>query len=517
MKKKYPVICAVLLILPCIAFQGCLKPEAAERAVTRLVGDLDSPDPEVRKHAADQLRERDELGVQKEAAISALRKHLNDEDVYVRWAAGNTLIAIDSGGNRELVLSSLLKEIEDPKAEIREFAALRLGSFESESNPRRATESDFNIEPNNIIVTALLKHLNDGEVTVRYAAAVGLGSIDAPRFRKIIMPILIEILNSRAKFKRDHQIDAIDICWQFGPAMKNAVPALTNLMNEKNQDEDIKQLCKDALKRIGTPDALMAIRPLEQAQETLRLKITAFSCALIAFFVLLFGWSVKLRRKGRKVFHWFIPITIALLAVMTYSSQTGTVDMDFIRAEYVFWLFSSFIGFIPWLTSWFILRRRGSLEAAISSGGESHDADLWLRAGAFMLDGCCMGMPELIFLAHFFMKGGWRYLYDHILILALLIFAVSVIYHAVTAIVWDGGIGKRTAGIRIVSVDGQGINYKQAFVRALARWLSALPLFAGYWPAFSGKAAWHDRLAGTRVVYDEQTTKAANNPPAPTD
>ncbi|MBI4800985.1 MAG: HEAT repeat domain-containing protein [Elusimicrobia bacterium] len=505
MKKKYPVMYAVLLILPCIAFQGCLKP-TAERAVTRFVGDLNSPDSEVRQHAAYQIRELAELGVQKEAAISALRKHLNDEDVYVRWAAGNALITIDSGGNRELVLSNLLKEIEDPKAETREFAALRLGSFESESNPRRATKSEFNNEPNNAIITALLKHINDEEVPVRYAAAVGLGEIDALRFQKIIMPVLIEILNSRAEFKRDHRIAAIDICWQFGPVMKEAVPALTNLMKDK-----YTQLCKDALKSIGTPDALVAIRPLEQAQEALRLKITAFSCAIIACFVLLFIWSIKLRKKGRKIFHWFIPVAVALVAVAAYFFQTEAVDSDG-RAECVFLLFSASIGFIPWLISWFILRQRGSLEVEIPVGGGSRDADLWPRAGAFMLDASCMGMAGLALLTRFFMKGGWNYVQEQIFILVLLIFAASVIYHAVTAGVWGGGVGKRTAGIWIVSVDGQGINYKQAFTRAFTRWLSALPLFAGYWPAvLYGKDTWHDRLAGTRVVYDEQTPKTTND------
>jgi len=404
MNIRYPISCLVLLLLPGLAFQGCLKPESSETVVPTLIGDLKNPKPEVRKLAADRLGALDIKDVQKENVLAALRNRLNDDDMYVRWGAGDALLKIDARGNMELVLSSLLKEIEDPKAEIRVFAALRLASYESQSMPKHPTESDFNIKPNNDIVATLMRHINDEEIVVRYAAAIALGRIDAPRFKKTILPFILELLNSRVEHKEHYQGDAIDICWEYGPAMKEAVPALVKLMNE-SKDKYIPKLCKDALERIGTPDALLAIQPLEQAQEALRLKITAISYAIIACFVLIFVWSVKLRKKGRKVFHWFIPITIALIAVMTYSSQTGTVDMDFVRAEFAFWLISSSIGFIPWFISWFILRRRGSLEAGIPAGGGSLDADIWLRFGAFMLDACCVGMAGLVFLAYIFMKA----------------------------------------------------------------------------------------------------------------
>jgi uncharacterized RDD family membrane protein YckC len=285
----------------------------------------------------------------------------------------------------------------------------------------------------------------------------------------------------------------------------------------ESKDKYVPRLCKDALIRIGTPDALLAIRPLERAQAALRLKITVFSSVLIAGFVALFIWSVKLRRQGRNVFHWFIPISVALLVVFAYAWQTASHDVDFDRGEYTFWLVASSIGAVPWFISWFILQRRGSLPLETFTGGGECAADLRLRSGAFFLDVCCTGLIWLVIMIRFYIKGGWSYVHEQCALIIMLMLSVSVIYHAVTAIVWGGGVGKRTAGMRIITADGHKINNKQAFVRALARWLSALPLFVGYLPVFDGKCAWHDRIAGTKVIFDEQTVKTAVNPFNPSD
>ncbi|HSB36986.1 MAG TPA: RDD family protein, partial [Thermoanaerobaculia bacterium] len=49
---------------------------------------------------------------------------------------------------------------------------------------------------------------------------------------------------------------------------------------------------------------------------------------------------------------------------------------------------------------------------------------------------------------------------------------------------------------------GQGIGWKAAILRFLFFVLGAVPLYAGWWIAFfsTERLAWHDRVAGTRVV-----------------
>lgn len=494
MNIRYPAVCAILLILPCIAFQGCSEPETAGQAITRLINSLDNPDPKIRLDRMYELGEwlsepanRSETDKSKSKVINVLQKHLNDNDVRVRWEVATVVMQIDIINSEKLVLPRLLKDLEDPKAETREFIASRVSYF------GRKYESDT-------ITTVLIKRLYDENPKVRYAATVGLGEIDPVRFKALIIPRLLEILDLNAT--NYYQYDAAEICGELGPTAKEAVPALIKLMRMEKPSEYIKAACKDALKKIGTPEALAAIQPVEEAEKKRLLHITIVNCVITICFVLLFAWSVRLRKKGKKVFHWFIPVPAIIYFAISAENLHGE-PMDPVLNEKFFLLVAS-IGCLPWLISRWIVRRRKFLESTIALNGEQRDADLWLRAGAFILDTFCVGMAGLALLTWFHIKGDWNYIQEHILMLALLIFAASVVYHAITAVVWGGGTGKRTAGIRIVPVDGREINYKQAFTRAFTRWLSALPLFAGYWPAvFSKGNTWHDRLAGTRVVYDE--------------
>ncbi|MGD8855688.1 MAG: RDD family protein [Chloroflexota bacterium] len=63
--------------------------------------------------------------------------------------------------------------------------------------------------------------------------------------------------------------------------------------------------------------------------------------------------------------------------------------------------------------------------------------------------------------------------------------------------------GKSFVGLRVVSVDGRPLRGRQALRRLVGYWLSALPLFAGFlWVLIDDeRRGWHDRFAGTQVVY----------------
>ncbi len=69
-------------------------------------------------------------------------------------------------------------------------------------------------------------------------------------------------------------------------------------------------------------------------------------------------------------------------------------------------------------------------------------------------------------------------------------------------------IGKLLMGIRVVTVNCEPLPAGGAFLRWVGTLVSALPLGAGFlWMLVDREqATWHDRLAGTMVVADEQTS-----------
>ena len=69
--------------------------------------------------------------------------------------------------------------------------------------------------------------------------------------------------------------------------------------------------------------------------------------------------------------------------------------------------------------------------------------------------------------------------------------------------------GKAIMGIRVVSQDGGRVSVGKASLRLLGYLLSSLPLGAGFgWVLVDDqRLAWHDHLAGTRVVYAPRRVK----------
>lgn len=63
--------------------------------------------------------------------------------------------------------------------------------------------------------------------------------------------------------------------------------------------------------------------------------------------------------------------------------------------------------------------------------------------------------------------------------------------------------GKMLLGVRVVSLNGTLPTFWQSFRRYIGYYLSALALYAGYWWVLidNRRQSWHDKLAGTVVVY----------------
>ncbi len=85
----------------------------------------------------------------------------------------------------------------------------------------------------------------------------------------------------------------------------------------------------------------------------------------------------------------------------------------------------------------------------------------------------------------------------------LVVMSVWVFYFIVAWTLVGQTIGKRILGLRVVSVDGNLITFKQAVFRYAGYWLSAMPLFLGFlWVLVDDeRRSWHDKIARTCVIY----------------
>lgn len=67
---------------------------------------------------------------------------------------------------------------------------------------------------------------------------------------------------------------------------------------------------------------------------------------------------------------------------------------------------------------------------------------------------------------------------------------------------WQGTIGKRVLGMRVVNESYQKLSMQEAILRYLSKYLSSFIFCLGYiWIIFdSKKQGWHDKIAGTYVI-----------------
>lgn len=129
-----------------------------------------------------------------------------------------------------------------------------------------------------------------------------------------------------------------------------------------------------------------------------------------------------------------------------------------------------------------------------SSGPSGPRSGFWRRVGALILDLLVLLIPEIILLIIF--KQGAAY--------QLLSTIVSLAYFTY----FEGGptgatLGKRALGIRVYDFrQGGSIGYGRGFLRQIGKWLSAIPIFLGYfWMLWDKeKQCWQDKIAGSVVV-----------------
>ena len=80
---------------------------------------------------------------------------------------------------------------------------------------------------------------------------------------------------------------------------------------------------------------------------------------------------------------------------------------------------------------------------------------------------------------------------------------IVLIYYVGFLVVAGQTPGKRIMGLRVIMTNGKPLSMRRSFRRFIGYWLS-LPLFWGYLMVIvdDRRRAFHDKFAGTRVVYD---------------
>ena len=63
--------------------------------------------------------------------------------------------------------------------------------------------------------------------------------------------------------------------------------------------------------------------------------------------------------------------------------------------------------------------------------------------------------------------------------------------------------GKAILGLKVVRKNGAKVSFGRAILRFFAYWISAIPLFLGFfWVLWDpNRQGWHDKIAGTQVLY----------------
>jgi len=94
-----------------------------------------------------------------------------------------------------------------------------------------------------------------------------------------------------------------------------------------------------------------------------------------------------------------------------------------------------------------------------------------------------------------------------VVVTALIGVGVTIGYPVVFWVLLGQTPGKLLMGVRIARTNGQRLTIGRALLRYLGYWLSAIPLGLGFfWVLVDDqRQGWHDKLAGTYVIYDSRS------------
>jgi uncharacterized RDD family membrane protein YckC len=144
-------------------------------------------------------------------------------------------------------------------------------------------------------------------------------------------------------------------------------------------------------------------------------------------------------------------------------------------------------------------------------------AGFFSRTEAFVLDLIILGIIELIgtaFIQYFlyifrflwFVKAFKTWLQNannNLNVSAVLIALFVIAYFTFCWALVGFTPGKAAVGLKVVRTNGKKLSFGRSLLRFIAYWISAIPLFLGFfWILWDSKRqGWHDKIAGTQVVY----------------
>ena len=151
------------------------------------------------------------------------------------------------------------------------------------------------------------------------------------------------------------------------------------------------------------------------------------------------------------------------------------------------------------------------------AGSVPHPAGFFSRFEAFVVDLVILSIFQLVGSAFiqtiikFFRLTGlitrvqtWLENSTFDLVAGTTIFSLFVIFYFVFFWTLVGFTpGKAILGLKVVRKDGERVSFFRALLRFFAYWISAIPLFLGFfWVLWDSKRqGWHDKIAGTQVMY----------------
>lgn len=199
--------------------------------VNSLVRDLGSRDPDIRRQAAKQLAEMEDV----KDAFGALVKALKDEDVYVRRFATQALGTI--GDKNKGTIPALMTALKDGNKRVVDAAVDALGKV-----------GPAGVKP----LLDIVKDKNQ-ESAIRVKAILGVAK--SGKQAKEAVPSLIEVLKDGGKRNDSSAItlrtEAANALGSIGPEAKEAVKTLEDINTDKGvRDQGLKRAVQQALRKI---------------------------------------------------------------------------------------------------------------------------------------------------------------------------------------------------------------------------------------------------------------------------
>ena len=252
-----------------IRAQQCITTIERDVKIVGLIEALKDPRPEKRIQAACQLAE---FGRYAEKAVPALIEALDDKDAKVQERVANAISFLGPGA--KLAVPKLIQVLQNAKAdqEVRWRTAITLGHMGPSAKEAVPTlvqilrKEGFHLRngaanalggigyTNKDVSQALLQALKDKDLSVRCAAAGALGKI--VKEPSVVVPALIEILKNKDDVTQlnNPRFTALGALASFGPAAKPAIPLLTKIATDNNEDDIILMRAIQVFRAIG-PEA----------------------------------------------------------------------------------------------------------------------------------------------------------------------------------------------------------------------------------------------------------------------